>query len=43
VTDLNETNQLLVYAEDINSFYENTHTIKENKETLLDTGTEVDL
>jgi hypothetical protein len=31
---LNEIHQLLVYADDVNPLWDNTDTIKKNKETL---------
>jgi hypothetical protein len=38
---LNETHQLLVYADDVNLLGNNTVTIKKNTETLTDAGKEV--
>jgi hypothetical protein len=41
--ELNETHQLLVYANDVNLLRQNTNIIKKNTEALLDAGKEVDL
>jgi hypothetical protein len=40
---LNETHQLLAYADDVNLLGDNTNTIKRNTETLIDTSNEVGL
>jgi hypothetical protein len=40
---LNETNQLLAYADDVNLLGENIHTIKKNMETSIDASKEVGL
>jgi hypothetical protein len=40
---LNETHQVLAYADDVNLLGDNTDTIKENTETLIDASKEVDL
>jgi hypothetical protein len=37
---LNGTHQLLVYADDVNLLVDNTDTIKENTETLIDASIE---
>jgi hypothetical protein len=40
---LNETHQLLAYADDVNLLGDNVDTIKKNTETLIDAGKEVGL
>jgi hypothetical protein len=40
---LNGTHQLLAYADDVNLLGDNTHTINENTETLIDASKEVGL
>jgi hypothetical protein len=40
---LNETHQLLVYADDVNLLGDNIDTIKKNMETLIDASKEVGL
>jgi hypothetical protein len=40
---LNETHQLLAYADDVNLLGDNIDTIKKNTEMLIDVGKEVDL
>jgi hypothetical protein len=40
---LNETHQLLAYADDVNLLGDNIDTIKKNTETLIDAGKEVGL
>jgi hypothetical protein len=40
---LNETHQLLVYADDVNLLGDNTDTIKKNTDTLIDASKEVGL
>jgi hypothetical protein len=40
---LNETHQLLAYADDVNLLGDNIDTIKKNTETLIDASKEVDL
>jgi hypothetical protein len=40
---LNDTHQLLVYADDVNLLGDNTDTIKKNMETLTDASKEVGL
>jgi hypothetical protein len=40
---LNGIHQLLVYADDVNLLGDNTDTIKENIQTLIETSKEVDL
>jgi hypothetical protein len=40
---LNETHQLLAYADDVNLLGNNTDTIKKNTETLIDASKEVGL
>jgi hypothetical protein len=40
---LNDTHQLLAYADDVNLLGDNTDTIKKNTETLIDASKEVGL
>jgi hypothetical protein len=40
---LNETHQLLAYADDVNLLGDNTDTIKKNTETLIDASKKVGL
>jgi hypothetical protein len=40
---LNDTYQVLVYADDVNLLEDNTDTIKKNTETLIDSSKEVGL
>jgi hypothetical protein len=41
--ELNGTHQRLVHADDVNLLGDNIDTIKENTETLIDTGKDVGL